>query len=192
MLSNVSKHLTKKCVEELHHMCHAGGSFGSEWVQRWSADRMWEIRDSEEGHYLWRKSFFTSVHNYYDNLIMFTQLFFAISYAQLFAFFHWKQRHPDGVASVAFKEPDEADMCQAALDGRWFGGRKLSAQPWDGVTDYQVKYSACFKLWRILICYRVYFLDLIQEFAESREVGIAYKPNVGLLKQSLNSYLAVN
>ncbi|CAM4729996.1 unnamed protein product [Leuciscus chuanchicus] len=48
-------------------------------------------------------------------------------------------RHPDGVASVAFKEPDEADMCQAALNGRWFGGRKLSAQPWDGVTDYQVE-----------------------------------------------------
>lgn len=47
-------------------------------------------------------------------------------------------RHPDGVASVAFKEPEEADMCQTVLDGRWFGGRKLSAQLWDGVTDYQV------------------------------------------------------
>ncbi|XP_050977823.1 HIV Tat-specific factor 1 [Labeo rohita] len=48
-------------------------------------------------------------------------------------------RHPDGVASVAFKEPEEADMCQTALNGRWFGGRKLSAQLWDGVTDYQVE-----------------------------------------------------
>ncbi|XP_022536803.1 HIV Tat-specific factor 1 isoform X1 [Astyanax mexicanus] len=48
-------------------------------------------------------------------------------------------RHPDGVASVAFKEPEEADMCQTVLDGRWFGGRKLSAQLWDGVTDYQVE-----------------------------------------------------
>uniref|UniRef100_A0A8C1THP2 17S U2 SnRNP complex component HTATSF1 n=1 Tax=Cyprinus carpio TaxID=7962 RepID=A0A8C1THP2_CYPCA len=48
-------------------------------------------------------------------------------------------RHPDGVASVAFKEPEEADMCQMALNGRWFGGRKLSAQLWDGVTDYQVE-----------------------------------------------------
>ncbi|XP_076875625.1 17S U2 SnRNP complex component HTATSF1 [Brachyhypopomus gauderio] len=48
-------------------------------------------------------------------------------------------RHPDGVASVAFKEPDEADACQVALDGRWFGGRKLMAQLWDGVTDYQVE-----------------------------------------------------
>lgn len=48
-------------------------------------------------------------------------------------------RHPDGVASVAFKEPEEADMCQTALNGRWFGGRKLSAELWDGVTDYQVE-----------------------------------------------------
>lgn len=40
---------------------------------------------------------------------------------------------------MAFKEPDEADMCQTALNGRWFGGRKLSAQLWDGVTDYQVE-----------------------------------------------------
>lgn len=48
-------------------------------------------------------------------------------------------RHPDGVASVAFKEPEDADVCQVALEGRWFGGRKLSAQLWDGVTDYQVE-----------------------------------------------------
>lgn len=48
------------------------------------------------------------------------------------------QRHPDGVASVAFKNPEEADMCVAALNARWFGGRQLSAQLWDGVTDYQV------------------------------------------------------
>ncbi|XP_056141237.1 HIV Tat-specific factor 1 [Lampris incognitus] len=48
-------------------------------------------------------------------------------------------RHPDGVASVAFKEPDHADACLLALDGRWFGGRKLSAQLWDGTTDYQVE-----------------------------------------------------
>ncbi|XP_067085308.1 HIV Tat-specific factor 1 [Osmerus mordax] len=47
-------------------------------------------------------------------------------------------RHPDGVASVAFKEPEDADVCQVALEGRWFGGRKLSAQLWDGTTDYQV------------------------------------------------------
>ncbi|XP_010901301.2 HIV Tat-specific factor 1 isoform X1 [Esox lucius] len=48
-------------------------------------------------------------------------------------------RHPDGVASVAFKEPEDADVCQIALNGRWFGGKKLSAQLWDGTTDYQVE-----------------------------------------------------
>ncbi|XP_030648453.1 17S U2 SnRNP complex component HTATSF1 [Chanos chanos] len=51
-------------------------------------------------------------------------------------------RHPDGVASVAFKEPEEADMCQVALNGRWFGGRKLSAELWDGATDYQIEETA--------------------------------------------------
>uniref|UniRef100_A0A4W5N5Q3 17S U2 SnRNP complex component HTATSF1 n=1 Tax=Hucho hucho TaxID=62062 RepID=A0A4W5N5Q3_9TELE len=48
-------------------------------------------------------------------------------------------RHPDGVASVAFKETEDADVCQIALDSRWFGGKKLSAQLWDGSTDYQVE-----------------------------------------------------
>lgn len=48
------------------------------------------------------------------------------------------QRHPDGVASVAFKEPEEADACIQSFNGRWFGGRQISAQLWDGTTDYQV------------------------------------------------------
>ncbi|CAO2613317.1 HIV Tat-specific factor 1 homolog, partial [Lemmus lemmus] len=48
-------------------------------------------------------------------------------------------RHPDGVASVSFREPEEADYCIQTLDGRWFGGRQISAQAWDGTTDYQVE-----------------------------------------------------
>ncbi|XP_072483221.1 17S U2 SnRNP complex component HTATSF1 isoform X2 [Notamacropus eugenii] len=48
-------------------------------------------------------------------------------------------RHPDGVASVAYKEPEEADLCIQALNGRWFGGRQLNVKVWDGVTDYQVE-----------------------------------------------------
>ncbi|XP_072837574.2 17S U2 SnRNP complex component HTATSF1 [Pogona vitticeps] len=51
-------------------------------------------------------------------------------------------RHPDGVASVAFKEAEEADVCKLALNGRWFGGRQLSVETWDGVTDYQVEETA--------------------------------------------------
>ncbi|XP_063169391.1 17S U2 SnRNP complex component HTATSF1 [Candoia aspera] len=48
-------------------------------------------------------------------------------------------RHPDGVASVSFKEAEEADVCKQALSGRWFGGRQLCVETWDGVTDYQVE-----------------------------------------------------
>ncbi|XP_032993163.1 HIV Tat-specific factor 1 isoform X1 [Lacerta agilis] len=48
-------------------------------------------------------------------------------------------RHPDGVASVSFKEAEEGDVCKQALNGRWFGGRQLSVETWDGVTDYQVE-----------------------------------------------------
>lgn len=48
-------------------------------------------------------------------------------------------RHPDGVASIAFKEPEQADACVESFNGRWFGGRQLSAQLWDGTTDYQVE-----------------------------------------------------
>ncbi|XP_073497378.1 17S U2 SnRNP complex component HTATSF1 [Phyllobates terribilis] len=48
-------------------------------------------------------------------------------------------RHPDGVASVSFKEAEESDSCILALNGRWFGGRQLDVQAWDGATDYQIE-----------------------------------------------------
>ncbi|KAM7398216.1 hypothetical protein PAMA_006220 [Pampus argenteus] len=51
-------------------------------------------------------------------------------------------RHPDGVASIAFKEPEQADACIQSFNSRWFGGRQLSAQLWDGSTDYQVEETA--------------------------------------------------
>lgn len=51
-------------------------------------------------------------------------------------------RHPDGVASIAFKEADQADACIQSFNGRWFGGRQLSALPWDGTTDFQVEETA--------------------------------------------------
>lgn len=61
------------------------------------------------------------------------------------------QRHPDGVASVAFKETEEADACIQSFNGRWFGGRQLSAQLWDGVTDYQVNPETKTDGWRVLV-----------------------------------------
>uniref|UniRef100_G1QAP8 17S U2 SnRNP complex component HTATSF1 n=2 Tax=Myotis lucifugus TaxID=59463 RepID=G1QAP8_MYOLU len=51
-------------------------------------------------------------------------------------------RHPGGVASVSFRDPEEADYCIQTLNGRWFGGRQITAQVWDGTTDYQVEETA--------------------------------------------------
>lgn len=48
-------------------------------------------------------------------------------------------RHPDGVASVSFRNPEEADYCIQNLNGRWFGGRQITAQVWAGTTDCQVE-----------------------------------------------------
>lgn len=46
------------------------------------------------------------------------------------------------MASVSFREPEEADYCIQTLDGRWFGGRQITAEAWDGTTDYQVNPAA--------------------------------------------------
>lgn len=37
-------------------------------------------------------------------------------------------RHPDGVASVSFRDPEEADDCIQTHDGRWFGGHQITSQ----------------------------------------------------------------
>lgn len=47
-------------------------------------------------------------------------------------------RHPEGIVSVTFKEPEEADQCIALMNKRWFAGRQLSAETWDGHTKYTV------------------------------------------------------
>lgn len=47
-------------------------------------------------------------------------------------------RHPEGVAQVTFKEPEEAQECVQLLNGRWFGQRKITAEIWDGKTKYKV------------------------------------------------------
>ncbi|XP_039260881.2 17S U2 SnRNP complex component HTATSF1-like [Styela clava] len=48
-------------------------------------------------------------------------------------------RHPQGVCSVSFKDFDEATKCRDAMNERWFAKRKISVDPWDGVTDYQIE-----------------------------------------------------
>lgn len=47
-------------------------------------------------------------------------------------------RHPEGIATVTFKEPEEADACIGRMNGRWFAQRQLSAETWDGRTRYKI------------------------------------------------------
>lgn len=47
-------------------------------------------------------------------------------------------RHPEGVAQVTMKEPEEADAAVALINGRWFGKRQITAEIWDGRTKYRI------------------------------------------------------
>lgn len=48
-------------------------------------------------------------------------------------------RHEDGVVTVHFKEPEEADMCVEYMNQRYFAKRRLLAATWDGLTKYEVQ-----------------------------------------------------
>ena len=48
------------------------------------------------------------------------------------------QRHPEGVVAITFKEPEEADVCIEALNGRWFAKKRLTAMAHDGKKKYHV------------------------------------------------------
>lgn len=47
-------------------------------------------------------------------------------------------RNPSGVITVTFREPEEADECITALNGRWFAQKRITAETWDGKTKYEV------------------------------------------------------
>ncbi len=49
------------------------------------------------------------------------------------------QRHPEGIASVAFAEFEAADMCVLKMNQRWYAGKQLDVAPWDGITNFQVE-----------------------------------------------------
>ncbi|XP_023241798.1 HIV Tat-specific factor 1 homolog [Centruroides sculpturatus] len=51
-------------------------------------------------------------------------------------------RHPEGIVSVSFKEVEQADECVVLMNGRWFAGRQLRAETWDGRTKYKIEESA--------------------------------------------------
>ncbi|KAL6748789.1 hypothetical protein V8C86DRAFT_1109068 [Haematococcus lacustris] len=46
------------------------------------------------------------------------------------------KQHPDGVVSVRFKTADGTQACLAKMNGRFFDGRRLVAEMWDGITNY--------------------------------------------------------
>lgn len=48
-------------------------------------------------------------------------------------------RNEEGVCSVAFAAFEAADSCLSVMNGRWFGGRRITAEKWDGVTSYKVE-----------------------------------------------------
>lgn len=49
------------------------------------------------------------------------------------------QFHPEGVVSIKFKKDDAAQECLKLMNGRFFGGRQLTAERWDGIANYNVR-----------------------------------------------------
>lgn len=107
----------------------------------WRPEKQGDVRKRHEKVVIIRNMFHPSdfeedplvLNEYRDDLRSECEKFGEVKKVILF------DRHPDGVASIAFKEPDQADACVESFNGRWFGGRQLSAQLWDGTTDYQVE-----------------------------------------------------
>ncbi|KAM4544738.1 17S U2 SnRNP complex component HTATSF1 isoform 1-T2 [Odontesthes bonariensis] len=107
----------------------------------WRPEKKGELRKRHEKVIIIRNMFHPSdfeedplvLNEYRDDLRSECEKFGEVKKVILF------DRHPDGVASIAFKEAEQADACILSFNGRWFGGRQLSAQLWDGITDYQVE-----------------------------------------------------
>ena len=49
------------------------------------------------------------------------------------------KRSADGVVSVEFKTPTDAERCISLFHGRVFDGRRIVAQKWDGCTNFNAK-----------------------------------------------------
>ncbi|KAK5887716.1 hypothetical protein CesoFtcFv8_016296 [Champsocephalus esox] len=107
----------------------------------WRPERHGEVRKRHEKVVIIRNMFHPSdfeedpleLNEYREDLRSECEKFGEVKKVILF------DRHPDGVASVAYKEPEQADACIESFNGRWFGGRQLVALLWDGTTDYQVE-----------------------------------------------------
>jgi len=49
------------------------------------------------------------------------------------------QGNPQGVVAVKYKKPIGAKKCIEIMHGRWFSGRQVICEYWDGVTNYKVQ-----------------------------------------------------
>ncbi|CAK9295262.1 unnamed protein product [Gordionus sp. m RMFG-2023] len=58
-------------------------------------------------------------------------------------------RHPEGVASVTFNEFEEADACLGTMNGRFYAGRKIEAERWDGKTKFKIEETEAEKVQRL-------------------------------------------
>lgn len=47
--------------------------------------------------------------------------------------------NPQGIVMVKFKTDDAAAKCIEVMEGRFFGGRQVSAHMWDGISNYHSK-----------------------------------------------------
>ena len=99
--------------------------------------------------------------------------------------------HVDGVASVKFKAPDAAAKCVSLMSGRFFGGRQVAADLWDGIAKYgllaahtmhlpvlmskQAVIDACSK-WCLPICLTLLVSDQQPDLADICCVGMAASP----------------
>ena len=45
-------------------------------------------------------------------------------------------RHPDGLVTVRFHVPEDAEACVGRMQGRFFGGRRLEAALFDGFSNF--------------------------------------------------------
>lgn len=48
-------------------------------------------------------------------------------------------KHPEGVITVVFATPEQAEKCVQELDKQFYAGRCISAALWDGKTKYKIK-----------------------------------------------------
>ncbi|XP_050354343.1 HIV Tat-specific factor 1 [Nymphalis io] len=87
-------------------------------------------------------------------------------------------RHPEGVAQISMKEPEQADAVIQLINGRWFGKRQITAETWDGRTKFRIAETDAALNQRI---------NKWDKFLEGEEGAKAEKKSDDALTTSVNS-----